>query len=65
MLRSWPEASIRPTVGLGLEVVAGFGQRQAGVGGEQFDDTLREAGGGVDAGADGGAAQWNFGDAGE
>ena len=52
-------------VGLGLEVVAGLGQRQAGVGGEQFDDALREAGRGVDAGADGGAAERNFGDAGE
>ena len=50
-------------VGLGLEVVAGLGQRQAGVGGQQFDDALREAGRGVDAGADGGAAQRDLGHA--
>ena len=33
--------------------------------GEQLDDPLREAGRGVDAGADGGAAERDLGDAGE
>ena len=52
-------------VGLGLEVVAGLGERQPGVRGEQLDHALREAGRGVDAGADGGAAERDLGDAGE
>ena len=52
-------------VGLGLEVVAGLGQRQAGVLGQQGDHALREAGRGVDARANGGAAQGDLGDAGE
>ena len=66
MLRSWPDSLDQAVaVGLRLEVVAGLGQRQPGVLAQQFDDALREAGGGVDAGADGGAAERHLGDAGE
>ncbi|MCY1230185.1 hypothetical protein D9M72_425910 [compost metagenome] len=46
-------------------MVACFGQGKAGVGGEQFDDALREACRRVDAGAHGGAAEGNFSHAGE
>ena len=50
---------------LRLEVVGRLGDRQLGVALEELDDQLREAGGGVDAGADGGAAERDLGDAGE
>ena len=52
-------------VGLRLEVVGGLGDRQLGLGCEELDDELREAGRGVDAGADGRAAERHLGDAGE
>ena len=66
MLRSWlGRLDEAVAVGLGLEVVAGLGQGQSGVGRQQFDHALRESGRRVDAGAHGGAAERDLGDAGE
>ena len=50
---------------LGLEVVAGLGERLAGGLAQLRDDLLGEAGRGVDAGADRGAAEGQLADAGQ
>ncbi|GAA3047234.1 hypothetical protein GCM10020000_29160 [Streptomyces olivoverticillatus] len=56
----------QPVAGaLGLEVVAGLGQRQSGGAGDLGDHGAGEAGRGVDAGAHGRAAQREFGEAGQ
>ena len=58
MVRSAPDASTSPSrLACASKWSCGLGDRQPGVAREQLDDLLREAGRGVDAGADGGAAE--------